>query len=87
MAALVGVEILEAKKFALQVASIPKGHEVEILSPERWSIDGPSLYTEANDSARELIHDDEHSMALENEGFAAKQIDAPQAIFGMTEYC
>jgi hypothetical protein len=34
VAALVVVEILEAKKFALQVASIPKGYEVEIISPD-----------------------------------------------------
>ena len=34
MATLVVVEILEANKFALQVASIPKGYEVEILSPD-----------------------------------------------------
>ena len=26
-------------------------------------------------------------MAFENEGFAAEQIDAPQAVFRMTEYC
>ena len=54
---------------------------------QRWSIDRPSLYTEANDSARELIHDDEYPMALEYERFTAEQIDAPQAIFGMTEHC
>ncbi len=56
-------------------------------SAERWSIDGPSLYTKANDLARELIHDDEYPMALEYEGFTAEQIDAPQAVFCMTEYC
>ena len=31
MAALVVIEILEAKEFTLQVASIPKGHEVQIF--------------------------------------------------------
>ena len=56
-------------------------------STQRWSVDGSSLYTETNDSARKLIHDDEYPMALENEGFTTEQIDAPQAIFGMTEYC
>ena len=54
---------------------------------ERWSIDSPCLYAKANDLARELIHDDEHPMAFEYEGLAAKQIDAPQAVFGMAEYC
>ena len=34
MAALVIVEILKAKKLVLQVASVPKRHEVEMLSPD-----------------------------------------------------
>jgi len=38
-------------------------------SAERWSIDSPSLNTKATDSARELIHDDEYPMAVQNEGF------------------
>ena len=44
---------------------------------ERRSVDGSYMYAKANNLARELIHDDEHPMALENEGFAAEQIDAP----------
>ncbi len=54
---------------------------------ERWSIDSPYLYAKANDLAREVIHDDEHPMAFECKGFATEQIDAPQAVFRMTEYC
>ena len=34
MAPLVVVELLKAKQFALQVVSSPKGHEVEVLSPD-----------------------------------------------------
>ncbi len=34
MAPLVVVELLKANQFALQVASSPKGHEVEVLSPD-----------------------------------------------------
>ena len=34
MAALVVVEILEINKFALQIASIPKRYQVEVLSPD-----------------------------------------------------
>ncbi len=34
MAPLVVVELLKAKQFALQVAGSPKGHEVEVLSPD-----------------------------------------------------
>jgi hypothetical protein len=34
MAPLVVVEILKAKKLAFEIASRPKGHEVEVLSPD-----------------------------------------------------
>jgi len=34
MAELIVVEILEARKFDLQVANIPKEHEVQVLSPD-----------------------------------------------------
>jgi len=34
MATLVVVELFEVEKFVLQVASSPKGHEVEVLSPD-----------------------------------------------------
>jgi hypothetical protein len=33
-------------------------------SAQRWSVDVSGVYTEANDSSRELIHDDEHPMAF-----------------------
>ena len=149
MAPLVVVELLKAKQFVFQIASSPKGHEVEILSPdcpdeslhervrdrqvghglyfgyleyskvrlpmmkseqrimiaadvfwragttdrtvehptERWSIDGPCVHAKANDSTCVLIHNDEHPVALENEGFTTEQIDAPQAVLRMAEYC
>jgi len=44
------------------------------------------VYAEANNSTCVLIHDYEHPMALEHEGFAAEKIDTPQAVFHMTEY-
>jgi len=43
MAAPVVVEILKAKKFALQFASIPKRYEVEILCTMRFGLH--ALYT------------------------------------------
>ena len=149
MAALVVVKLLKAKKLALQVASSPKGHEVEVLSPDspdesfhkrmqnrqvrhsfhfscleysevglppmeseqrimiaadvfwrtgatdrtvehpskRWSIHCARVYAEANNLTCVLSHNDEHPMALEHKGFATEQIDAPEAVFRMTEYC
>ncbi len=52
---------------------------------QRDAVDIASVYSEANDSARELIHDDEHPVALEQNGFAAKEIDAPEADFHVTD--
>ena len=148
MAALVVVELFKAEKFVLQVASSPKGHEVEVLSPDcpdesldermgnryvgysfhfgyfeysevgfppmepeqwimiatdvlwragpadrtvehptkRWPIHCARVYAETNNSTCALVHDDEHPMAFENEGFAAEKIDTPQAVFRVTEY-
>lgn len=48
---------------------------------ECWAIDSSCAYANADDSAGELIHDHENPVALENERLAAKQIDAPQAVF------
>jgi len=49
------------------------------------AIDIASLYPESNDPPCELIRDDEHSVGLEQDGIAAKQINAPQAVFHVTD--
>ena len=53
---------------------------------KRWPIHSARVYAEANYSTCALIHDDEHPMALEREGFAAEKIDTPKAVFRVTEY-
>jgi hypothetical protein len=40
------------------------------------------VHADAYDPPRELIHDDEHSIGSQHEGFAAKEVDAPQAVCG-----
>ncbi len=37
----------------------------------------PNMYPKTNNPARELIHHHQHPVALEVEGVAPKQIDAP----------
>ena len=44
--------------------------------------DGASVHADAYDPPRELIHDDEHSIGPQHEGFAAQDVDAPQAVCG-----
>jgi len=54
-------------------------------SAESRTIDHAGLHGEADDSAGELIHHDHDPVGREDQRFAAKEIDAPQAIFGMPE--
>jgi len=139
MAPLIVVEFLKTKQLPLQITSIPKGHEVEVLSPDRpdkpfhkrvrnrqvghrlyfgygkyskislppmepeqrviiaadvsrrasttdrlvehsaqrWSVDIPNLYAEANDSPAKLIHDNHNPVGLEDQRFTSKKIHAP----------
>src|SRR5262245_42907305 len=44
---------------------------------QRRPIDFPTVHSEADDTSRELVHDDQHPVGLQGEGFTAKQIDAP----------
>ena len=37
--------------------------------------------TKANDAARKLIHHHKHPVALYKDGFAAEQINTPEAVF------
>ncbi|MEN8108573.1 MAG: hypothetical protein ABFS22_11275 [Pseudomonadota bacterium] len=43
------------------------------------------MYTEANDAPRELIHDHEHPVTLQKNGFTPKQVNAPKAVPGVSE--
>ena len=45
------------------------------------------MHTKANDAPRELIHDYEHPVGLEQNGLATKQINAPETVFGMPDKC
>ena len=47
---------------------------------EAGAIDGPTMHPEANDAARELIHDHEHPVAPEHDGLTAKEVDAPETV-------
>ena len=39
----------------------------------------------AYDAASPVIHDDQHPVAAKRRGFAAEEIDAPQAVFHVPE--
>jgi hypothetical protein len=43
------------------------------------------MHAKANDAPRELIHDHEHPVGLEQNGLATKQIHTPQTIFHMAD--
>ena len=41
--------------------------------------------TESDDTARKLIHDYKNPVALQQNGFTPKQVDAPEAVPGVPE--
>ena len=45
------------------------------------------VHTKTNDAARELVHDHEHPVGVEQNGLATKKINAPQTVFGMSDKC
>jgi len=46
---------------------------------------GATVHADADEATRELVHDPEHPVALEHDGLAAKEVHAPEAIFGVTD--
>src|SRR5262245_60923957 len=41
---------------------------------------GAAMHAEPDETARELVHDHEHPVAPEHDGFAAKEVHAPEAV-------
>ncbi len=52
---------------------------------QRDTIDIASLHTEADDPPRELVHDDNDPVGLQQNGLAPKQIDASKAVLHVTD--
>ena len=49
------------------------------------AVDGYRLYSKADDSTVELVHDDQHPMRLEQNRLRAEQVQAPEAVLGMAQ--
>src|SRR5688500_7043500 len=49
------------------------------------TIDHAWLHGEADDAASELTHDDHHPVGVEHQRFTSKEIDAPEAVLGVSE--
>src|SRR5687767_10283410 len=49
------------------------------------TIDDAWLHGEADDAASELIHDDHHPVGFKDQRFTSKEIDAPEAVLGVSE--
>ena len=48
------------------------------------AVDMRRFNSESDDTTREDVHDDHHPEALQQDGLASKQIDAPQAVAGFS---
>ena len=44
-----------------------------------------SVYAKADDAPSELVHDHEHRVGVEQNGFTTKKIDAPETVFLMAD--
>jgi hypothetical protein len=47
---------------------------------EVGAIDRTAMHADSYQATRELVHDHEHPVAAEHDGFAAEEVDAPQAV-------
>src|SRR5215207_1161587 len=47
--------------------------------------DGTAVHADADDAARQLVHDHEHPVAPEHDGLAAKKVHAPEAVCGLAD--
>src|SRR5678815_3109260 len=47
--------------------------------------DGSAVHADADEATRELVHDHEYPVAPEDDGLAAKEIDAPEAVCGVSD--
>src|SRR5450759_5516196 len=54
-------------------------------APDRHAIDVSRLDANADDPAREQIHDDHDPVALEHNRFTSEQIDTPQAVLHVSD--
>ena len=52
---------------------------------EVGAIDRTAVHADADEATRELVHDHEHPVAPEHDGFASKEVHAPQAVCGVSD--
>ena len=47
--------------------------------------EGSAVPADANEATRELVHDDKHPIGPQHDGLAAQEVDAPQAVGGVSD--
>ena len=52
-------------------------------TPEAGSV--TVVHAKSDEAAGELVHNEEHPVALDHDGLTAKQIDAPQTVGGVAD--
>jgi hypothetical protein len=55
-------------------------HPAEVGASDRTAV-----HADSDEATRELVHDHEHPVAPEHDGFASKEVHAPQAVFGVSD--
>jgi hypothetical protein len=54
-------------------------------STQRHTLDITCMHTETYHAPSELIHDQEHPVALQVNGFTPEQVNAPEAVFRVSQ--
>ena len=49
------------------------------------AIDRTAVHADSDEATRELVHDHEHPVAPEHDGLASKEVQAPQAVCGLSD--
>jgi hypothetical protein len=86
----VGAPLPELKQRIVIAAQIERpaiiaGNDFVEHPADSGPVDISGVHSESDDTSCELIDDDHDPVSLEEQGFAAKEIDRPKGIFGMTE--
>src|ERR1700704_2669848 len=55
-------------------------HEAEVNSVDRTAV-----HADSDEATRELVHHHQHPVAPEHDGLASKEVDAPEAVRGVSD--
>ena len=77
--------VVEAKPAGYSFTSVEFQAKKYVEGADIDAGDCSAVHADANEATRELVHDDEYPIATQQDGLAAKKVDAPQAVGGVSD--